>query len=63
MKILKPKIYSIEKETTKGFLPVETVTLRLFARRRAIRRVRQLEKANPGHEYQLRFLGHWGEKK
>lgn len=63
MIILKRKIYSIEKETTKGFLPVETVSFRFFARRRAIRRVRALEKANPGHEYQLRFLGLQNEEK
>lgn len=63
MNILKRKIYSIEKETTKGFLPVETVSFRFFARRRAIRRVRALEKVNPGHEYQLRFLGLQNEEK
>lgn len=63
MKLFRTKCYGIEKETTCGFLPLEMVCFRFFARWRALRRVRQLEKAHPGHEYQLRFLGYEEEKK
>lgn len=63
MNIFKTKIYAIEKQTTRGYVPVEVIARRWAAFSRTKKRVKQLERKNKEHEYRIRYLGYKEDRK